>query len=97
MEQMLNKLPRLSRNDENFFRSLGNQGVISYRCARRCTDDVSGVYFPVTFSEYLFLLTILIKPQSGFKIAFAMLDQDGNERIDKKEFEVTKLSQVMTA
>lgn len=39
-------------------------------------------------SEYLFLLTILIKPQSGFKIAFAMLDRDGNERIDKKEFKV---------
>ncbi len=28
----------------------------------------------------------MIKPQSGFKIAFAMLDQDGNERIDKEEF-----------
>jgi len=42
----------------------------------------------ISFSEYLFLLTILIKPQSGFKIAFAMLDQDGNERIDKGEFKV---------
>ena len=45
------------------------------------------------FSEYLFLLTILIKPQSGFKIAFAMLDQDGNERIDKEEFKVLESSQ----
>ena len=43
------------------------------------------------FSEYLFLLTILIKPQSGFKIAFAMLDQDGNERIDREEFRVNIL------
>ena len=43
------------------------------------------------FSEYLFLLTILIKPQSGFKIAFAMLDQDGNERIDREEFRVKHL------
>jgi len=43
---------------------------------------------PIFLSEYLFLLTILIKPQSGFKIAFAMLDQDGNERIDKEEFKV---------
>ena len=34
-------------------------------------------------SEYLFLLTILIKPLSGFKIAFSMLDQDGNGWIDK--------------
>jgi hypothetical protein len=44
----------------------------------------------MSFSEYLFLLTILIKPQSGFKIAFAMLDQDGNERIDKEEFRVSQ-------
>merc|ERR1719222_1407248 len=42
----------------------------------------------ISYSEYLFLLTILIKPQSGFKIAFAMLDQDGNQRIDKDEFKV---------
>lgn len=42
----------------------------------------------ISYTEYLFLLTILIKPSSGFKIAFSMLDQDGNERIDKKEFKV---------
>ena len=42
----------------------------------------------ISFSEYLFLLTILIKPQSGFKIAFAMLDQDGSETVDKEEFKV---------
>ena len=42
----------------------------------------------ISYTEYLFLLTILIKPSSGFKIAFSMLDQDGNERIDKAEFEV---------
>ena len=42
----------------------------------------------IAYTEYLFLLTILIKPFSGFKIAFAMLDQDGNERIDKEEFKV---------
>merc|ERR1719461_2199938 len=42
----------------------------------------------ISYSEYLFLLTILIKPSSGFKIAFSMLDQDGNERIDKQEFKV---------
>merc|ERR1719210_200407 len=40
----------------------------------------------IAYTEYLFLLTILIKPFSGFKIAFSMLDQDGNERIDKEEF-----------
>jgi len=42
----------------------------------------------IAYTEYLFLLTILIKPSSGFKIAFSMLDQDGNERIDKEEFKV---------
>jgi len=40
----------------------------------------------ISYSEYLFLLTILIKPASGFRIAFSMLDQDGNEKIDKDEF-----------
>ena len=42
----------------------------------------------IAYTEYLFLLTILIKPFSGFKIAFCMLDQDGNERIDKEEFKI---------
>jgi len=40
----------------------------------------------ISYTEYLFLLTVLIKPTSGFKIAFSMLDQDGNERISKEEF-----------
>jgi len=42
----------------------------------------------ISYSEYLFLLTILIKPLSGFKIAFSMLDQDGNGWIDKDEFKL---------
>ncbi|CAB4062132.1 unnamed protein product [Lepeophtheirus salmonis] len=42
----------------------------------------------ISYSEYLFLLTILLKSQSGFKLAFAMLDQDGNKRIDKEEFKI---------
>lgn len=49
----------------------------------------------ISYTEYLFLLTILIKPFSGFKIAFSMLDQDGNERIDKNEFKV--LETIFTA
>ena len=44
VDTMLNRMPKLSKNDEGFFRGLGNKGLIS-------------------FSEYLFLLTILIKPQ----------------------------------
>jgi len=42
----------------------------------------------ISYTEYLFLLTILIKPKTGFKIAFNMLDQDGNEMIDQQEFKV---------
>lgn len=42
----------------------------------------------IAYTEYLFLLTILIKPSSGFKIAFSMLDQDGSDTIDKEEFKV---------
>jgi len=61
--------PGMNHSSSNFFRSIGNRGIISY-------------------TEYLFLLTILIKPTSGFKIAFSMLDQDGNERIDKGEFKI---------
>ena len=44
MDSILLRMPKLSKNDEGFFRGLGNKGLIS-------------------FSEYLFLLTILIKPQ----------------------------------
>ncbi|XP_035521890.1 calcium uptake protein 2, mitochondrial [Morone saxatilis] len=40
----------------------------------------------ISYTEYLFLLTILTKPRIGFHIAFKMLDVDGNEHVDKKEF-----------
>lgn len=40
----------------------------------------------ITFSEYLFLLTILTKSQRGMEIAFKMLDKDGNGRLCKDEF-----------
>ncbi|XP_043595538.1 calcium uptake protein 3, mitochondrial isoform X3 [Bombus pyrosoma] len=40
----------------------------------------------ISYTEYLFLLSILIKPTSGFRIAFNMFDTDGNERVDKTEF-----------
>ncbi|GAA6096658.1 calcium uptake protein 2, mitochondrial [Tachysurus ichikawai] len=44
----------------------------------------------ISYTEYLFLLTILTKPRTGFHIAFKMLDIDGNEQVDKKEFEKLK-------
>ncbi|XP_064573496.1 calcium uptake protein 2, mitochondrial isoform X3 [Zonotrichia leucophrys gambelii] len=40
----------------------------------------------ISYAEYLFLLTILTKPQTGLQIAFKMLDADGNEQVEKKEF-----------
>ncbi|XP_061942757.1 calcium uptake protein 3, mitochondrial isoform X4 [Apis cerana] len=40
----------------------------------------------ISYTEYVFLLSILIKPKSGFRIAFNMFDTDGNERVDKTEF-----------
>uniref|UniRef100_A0A914VXI1 EF-hand domain-containing protein n=1 Tax=Plectus sambesii TaxID=2011161 RepID=A0A914VXI1_9BILA len=40
----------------------------------------------VSYTEYLFLLSVLTKPQAGFRIAFNMFDMDGNEMVDKQEF-----------
>ncbi|XP_072762532.1 calcium uptake protein 3, mitochondrial-like isoform X2 [Anoplolepis gracilipes] len=40
----------------------------------------------ISYTEYLFLLSILTKPKTGFQIAFNMFDTDGNERVDKTEF-----------
>ncbi|CAG9816427.1 unnamed protein product [Phaedon cochleariae] len=44
----------------------------------------------ISYTEYLFLLSILTKPQSGFRIAFNMFDTDGNQRVDKNEFLVIR-------
>ncbi|XP_037941310.1 calcium uptake protein 3, mitochondrial-like isoform X4 [Teleopsis dalmanni] len=44
----------------------------------------------ISYTEYLFLLSVLTKPISGFRIAFNMFDTDGNQRVDKKEFLVLK-------
>ncbi|XP_013098816.1 calcium uptake protein 3, mitochondrial isoform X5 [Stomoxys calcitrans] len=40
----------------------------------------------ISYTEYLFLLSVLTKPKSGFRIAFNMFDTDGNQRVDKNEF-----------
>ncbi|XP_064473701.1 calcium uptake protein 3, mitochondrial-like isoform X2 [Ornithodoros turicata] len=44
----------------------------------------------ISYTEYLFLLSVLTKPQSGFRIAFNMFDTDGNKRVDKSEFLVVQ-------
>ncbi|XP_059502652.1 calcium uptake protein 2, mitochondrial [Stegostoma tigrinum] len=40
----------------------------------------------ISYTEYLFLLGVLTKPHTGFRIAFTMLDTDGNQQVEKKEF-----------
>ncbi|XP_035891677.1 calcium uptake protein 2, mitochondrial isoform X5 [Anopheles stephensi] len=44
----------------------------------------------ISYTEYLFLLSVLTKPHSGFRIAFNMFDTDGNQRVDKDEFLVIR-------
>ena len=34
VKEMLNDMPKLQKNDETFFRGLGNRGVISFRYDR---------------------------------------------------------------
>ncbi|XP_036324901.1 calcium uptake protein 3, mitochondrial isoform X9 [Rhagoletis pomonella] len=40
----------------------------------------------ISYTEYLFLLSVLTKPISGFRIAFNMFDTDANHRVEKDEF-----------
>ncbi|OQR75619.1 calcium uptake protein 3 [Tropilaelaps mercedesae] len=44
----------------------------------------------ISYTEYLFLLSVITKPRSGFRIAFNMFDTDGNQRVDKNEFLVVR-------
>ncbi|XP_067121661.1 calcium uptake protein 3, mitochondrial isoform X3 [Centruroides vittatus] len=67
LEHMYNTTPTRRKGSTILFRSLHENGIISY-------------------TEYLFLLSVLTKPHSGFRIAFNMFDTDCNQRIDKKEF-----------
>ncbi|XP_074033033.1 calcium uptake protein 3, mitochondrial [Leptinotarsa decemlineata] len=67
LQKIKDATPPISQNSTRLFRSLGENGIISY-------------------TEYLFLLSILMKPQSGFTIAFNMYDTDHNGKIDKNEF-----------
>ncbi|XKL67334.1 hypothetical protein PGB90_002825 [Kerria lacca] len=67
IEDIKNVTPVLRKGSSKLFRSLRDEGIISY-------------------TEYLFLLSILTKPETGFLIAFNMFDTDGNQRVDKEEF-----------
>ena len=54
--------------------------------------DTAGV---ISYTEYLFLLSVLTKPKNGFKIAFNMFDRDGNAQVDKQEFLVVSWGTVL--
>ncbi|XP_076606694.1 calcium uptake protein 2, mitochondrial [Chaetodon auriga] len=65
------------------------QGMLASASKARAGNDLFrtlGDNGLISYTEYLFLLTILTKPRTGFHIAFKMLDVDGNEHVDKKEF-----------
>ncbi|NP_001360534.1 EF-hand domain-containing protein [Caenorhabditis elegans] len=47
------------------------------------TMDQSGI---ISYSEYIFLLTLLTKSKAAFRIAFLMFDEDDNGNIDRDEF-----------
>uniref|UniRef100_A0A8R1HQY7 EF-hand domain-containing protein n=1 Tax=Caenorhabditis japonica TaxID=281687 RepID=A0A8R1HQY7_CAEJA len=40
----------------------------------------------ISYSEYIFLLTLLTKSKAAFRIAFLMFDEDDNGNIDRDEF-----------
>ncbi|GJT86852.1 calcium uptake protein, mitochondrial-like protein, partial [Tanacetum coccineum] len=49
----------------------------------------------ISFSEYIFFVTLLSIPESSFSIAFKMFDLDNNGEIDKEEFK--KVMELMRA
>ncbi|GAB1298955.1 Calcium uptake protein 2, mitochondrial [Apodemus speciosus] len=69
-------------------------GIQTARCGSTFFRDL-GDKGVISYTEYLFLLTILTKPHSGFHVAFKMLDADGNEMIERKEF--VKLQKIIDA
>ncbi|XP_065073845.1 calcium uptake protein 3, mitochondrial-like [Ochlerotatus camptorhynchus] len=44
----------------------------------------------ISFADYLFLLSVLTRPEGGFRIAFEMFDTDGNQQIEHDEFIVIR-------
>ncbi|XP_064608028.1 calcium uptake protein 3, mitochondrial-like isoform X2 [Liolophura sinensis] len=89
LESVTEQIPRprigrvkLSSKDvESMLKSTPPRSRGSGKLFRRILDK--GI---ISYTEYLFLLCVLTKPQSGFKIAFNMFDTDGNQIVDKREF-----------
>ena len=40
----------------------------------------------ISFSEYVFLLSVITKPRRNFKIAFDLIDKNNNNELSKAEF-----------
>lgn len=53
--------------------------------ATNCTRRAGGL---ISFSDYIFLLTVLSTSRRHFEIAFKMFDLNGDGNVDAKEFEV---------
>ncbi|XP_064632214.1 calcium uptake protein 1, mitochondrial-like isoform X2 [Lineus longissimus] len=64
------------------------------RCKNAAEDSIfnklgqSGL---ISFSDYIFLLTILSTPQRQFQIAFRMFDFNGDGEVDHEEFEKVQM------
>ncbi|XP_025087634.1 calcium uptake protein 3, mitochondrial-like isoform X3 [Pomacea canaliculata] len=89
LESVTEKAPRprigrgkLTRHElESWLRSTPKRSQGSEHLFRSIHDK--GI---ISYTEYLFLLCVLTKPHSGFRIAFNMFDTDGNQIVDKREF-----------
>ncbi|WAQ97959.1 MICU2-like protein [Mya arenaria] len=84
LESVTEDVPRHTNNG-----SSGMMVVYEDKCWNQWSDKyLSGLALGglISYTEYLFLLCVLTKPQSGFRIAFNMFDTDGNQIVDKKEF-----------
>ncbi|XP_074771584.1 calcium uptake protein 2, mitochondrial isoform X2 [Athene noctua] len=74
-----------------FFRELGDKGLISYAEYLFLLTILTKIH-PLLVQHSVGLQRLericpaFTEPQTGFQIAFKMLDTDGNEQVEKKEF-----------
>lgn len=71
----------LPRDLDDFYKATPKTGTGTTHMFRDLHD--TGI---ISYTEYLFLLSVLTKPATGFRIAFNMFDTDGNERVSRTEF-----------
>ncbi|KIH46748.1 EF hand [Ancylostoma duodenale] len=76
---MLKATPPFRSGSKDLFRTLDQNGLISY----------SEYIFLLTLITTIRLFMTITESKSAFKIAFLMFDKDDNGRIDKDEFLLT--------